>query len=320
MAKVSAADVFEKFKAQFPSKAVVERIALMDESLSEVMGGGMPLGRMVIYYSSEGVGKTTLALTNCLDFCRKDKIAVYLDFENAVSESLLDGIGLSPYLGKSFFLHQGMDTYEDFETVVNGYLSASNIGLVVVDSEAAIKPSMLNERSLEDPLPALKARLTSTLLLKYSSTFKKKNITTLWIQQMRTVLSFSGNSYDDCAGGNALQFYADLKLRFRAKKFHYSEEKGFYGVDVDVEVDKNKTAPRRKTSMCISYGNGFDPLLSIMKVFEKSEFVQQNGAFFNIDLKDGNPPTQVRGRPGLEKYIEANKAQIINSMKASGMV
>ena len=114
----SLKDVSKKLQSKFPARVEVRRVSLSDNVVNEFLGGGFPLGKQVLYYSKEGVGKTTIALSTCKDFCDAGLACIYLDFEGGITDELIEGVGLKEYSGELFFLHQGIINYEDFQEVM----------------------------------------------------------------------------------------------------------------------------------------------------------------------------------------------------------
>jgi len=311
----AAASLMERF----PSRMDVEYADTGSLVLNKLMGGGLPRGKYVELSTPSGMGKSTAALHICLSLCENGEKCVYLDFENAVNDSLVHGVGLTPYIGKTFSLHKLM-TFADAEDAIDPYLYSGDIALIVIDSITAIIPSVIQETSIEAALPGLKARLQGALLEKYKSDFSINGTTLLLINQMRTKFDFRGNSRVGPAGGMTLEFYSDVRLMGigAGKKIeeNIDGKKVIIGHDMRLTTIKNKfTKPFVEDVLSVLFGKGISNIRTMMYYLVNEKIVKQSGSYFEIE----GSAERMRGWVGVEAYVRENFEECLQKLKGLGI-
>lgn len=267
--------------------------------MDTVMGGGLPVGKVIEMASDSGIGKTTITLSMCRELLLQGKKIIYLDHEGAVSSSQLEGIfGRNPKTGEYyanewlyspenpdgiFFLFQVM-TYSDAEHVLNQLLGSNEFALVVIDSVTAMvadeyledveNPDAKEGKDITDQRPAVDARLLGKFLKKFKAVCTKHDVTLILINQLRTNLNITGmgTSTKISTGGAAVEFFPDIRLRLEKPQALYQNkknnltgevEKQQVGSTATIYAYKNKLAPGKiKVPITIVFGRGISNLLS----------------------------------------------------------
>ena len=281
--------------------------------MDTVMGGGLPVGKVIEMASDSGIGKTTIALSMCRELLLQGKKILYLDHEGAVTTSQLNGIfGKNPKTGNyyadewlyteentegTFFLFQVM-TYSDSEQILNQLLGSGEFALVVIDSVTAMvadeyledvkNPDASNGKAITDQRPAVDAKLLGKFLKKFKAVCTKYNVSMLLINQLRTNLNITGmgQSTKISTGGSAIEFYPDIRLRLEKPQLQYQNklnnltgevEKQPVGSTATIYAYKNKLAPGKiKVPLTIVWGKGISNLLSY-KMWLPNKTVEYNG-------------------------------------------
>lgn len=311
-------EVHQKFRRRFQARISTIFLDTGNIGCNNVLGGGFPAGKISEWCSPSGLGKSTIALSSAKNLCKAGHTVVYVDSEFAVNGSLVDGVGLTPYLDKNFFLYQ-MRTYSEIEDLFDSYLSCTRPpSVIVVDSITAVMPKKIIEGSLkiEDVEPGLHSRILSQFMLKYKGTISLTNTHLMIISQQRIKINMRGPSLVDSAGGNSLKFYPDIRLRV-SKKSEIKVGTEVIGVDAYVEAIKNKfTSPYVKHLICVMFGKGVSNLRACTFFLEKEKVVKQAGSSFLVTLP--GLTESVRGRIGLETLLRNNEPVVTKFLKSKG--
>lgn len=317
----------DKLANKFPSQSNTEFYPSGSAIFDAVLGGGIPKGVYIEIASKSGLGKSTAVLHFCKTICNQGKKAVYLDFEQGVNQSQLEGIGLSEHLGENFFLFQPV-TFADGEEIIDNLAKEDELAYIVIDSVTAMLPSELQDLSVKDVRPGLHARLSSTFLKKYKSLARKRNITFLFVNQMRYKLNFRGRSSEKPAGGNAQKFYTDIRLQMskkeeleRVQDTIEGEKKVSYGVHVGVWASKNRyERPNIEAVATIIYGKGISNLTAFYRWMIKRGKVKRKGSWYEIWLgSDGDEPIEkVQGKEALKQWVKDNKDYVSDYIQENG--
>lgn len=267
--------------------------------MDTVMGGGLPVGKVIELASDAGAGKTTITLSMCRELLLQGKKVIYLDHEGAITTSQLEGIfGKNKATGNmyidewlytednpegTFFLFQ-VQTYSEAEEVLNNLLGSREFSFVVIDSVTAMvadeyleeveNPDSKDGKDITDQRPAVDARLLGKFLKKFKAACTKYDVTMMLINQLRTNLNITGmgSSTKISTGGAAIEFYPDIRLRlekpqpiYQTKKNNLTgeTEKQQIGCTASIYAYKNKLAPGKiKVPISIMFGRGISNLYS----------------------------------------------------------
>ena len=321
--------------------------------MDTVMGGGLPVGKMIELASDAGAGKTTIVLSMCVDLLKQGKKVIYLDHEGAVTTSQLQGIGVLPYLYNetknpegTFFLFQVM-TYSDSEQILNQLLGSGEFALVVIDSvtamvadeylEDVVHPEANDGKDVTDMRPAVDARLLGKFTKKFKAVCTKWNVTMILINQLRTNLNITGVGISTkiSTGGACIEFFPDIRLRLerpipiyqkRLNPLNGEIEDQQVGCTATIYAYKNKlTAGKIKVPITIVYGRGISNLLSYKMwlpskhtMFEGKEvpmLVTKGGGYSTLTVN--NNQYSVRGDDALTNLIKDHFEEIRGSFKPS---
>jgi len=250
--------------------------------LDDALGvGGYPRGRIVEIYGPEASGKTTLTLHAIAECQRAGGIAAFIDAEHALVVHYARALG-----GKvEELLVSQPDTGEQALDIVETLVNSSAVDLIVVDSVAALVPRAEIEGEMGDSHVGLQARLMSQALRKLTGVVHRTDTTLMFINQLRMKIGVKFGSPETTTGGNALKYYASVRLDVR-RIGAVKKGEDVVGNRTRVKIVKNKHAPPfRKVEFDIRYGEGIDTLGALLDAAVDSELVQKNGAYYAIDGK-----------------------------------
>jgi recombination protein RecA len=277
--------------------AKVECIPSGSISLDLALGGGLPRGRVIEIYGPESSGKTTLTLHAIAEVQRAGGTAAFIDAEHALDPSYAKRIGVDI---DNLLLSQpdnGEQALEIAETLVR----SSAIDLVVIDSVAALVPRAEIEGEMGDSLPGLQARLMSQALRKLTSVISRSKTTVIFINQIRMKIGVMFGNPETTTGGNALKFYASVRMDIR-RIGQIKQAESVIGNRTRVKVVKNKIAPPfREAEFDIMYNEGISKSGDILDQAVTRNIVEKSGAWFAYnDAKIG------QGREAAKAYLQAN--------------
>lgn len=267
-------------------------------SLDKALGvGGLPKGRIVEIYGPESGGKTTLSLHCIAEAQKLGEICAFIDSEHALDPVYAEAIGVDV---DSLYISQpdnGEQALEICETLVR----SGAIGLVVVDSVAALVPKAEIEGDMGDSHMGLHARLMSQSLRKLTSPVSMSNCTVIFINQIREKIGVMFGNPETTTGGRALKFYASVRLDIR--RIESLKQAGeVYGNRVKVKVVKNKVAPPfREAQFDIIFGEGIDKFGETVDAAETEKIINKSGAWYSYEgTKIG------QGRANTKQYLKDN--------------
>jgi len=277
--------------------AKVETIPTGSISLDLALGGGVPKGRIVEIYGPESSGKTTLTLHAIAECQRRGGTAAFIDAEHALDPAYAKRIGVDV---ENLLLSQpdnGEQALEIAETLVR----SNAVDLIVVDSVAALVPRAEIEGDMGDSLPGLQARLMSQALRKLTAVISRSKATVIFINQIRMKIGVMFGNPETTTGGNALKFYASVRMDIRrVGQIKQGEE--VIGNRTRVKVVKNKIAPPfRQAEFDIMYNEGISKSGDILDMATERNIVEKSGAWFAYnDAKIG------QGREAAKTYLQEN--------------
>jgi recombination protein RecA len=267
--------------------------------------GGLPRGRVVEIYGPESSGKTTLTLQVIAQMQKLGGTCAFIDAEHALDVQYAQKLGVN----LQEMLISQPDTGEQALEIVDALVRSGSIDLVVVDSVAALTPKAEIEGEMGDSLPGLQARLMSQALRKLTATIKKTNTMVIFINQIRMKIGVMFGSPETTTGGNALKFYASVRLDIRRiGSIKKGEE--VIGSETKVKVVKNKVSPPFKTAeFDILYGQGISREGEVVDMGVAAKVLEKSGAWYayngeKIGQGKDNARDFLRENPALAIEIE----------------
>ncbi len=289
----------------------IESISTGSIGLDIALGiGGLPKGRVIEIYGPESSGKTTLTLHVIAEAQKKGGVCAFIDAEHALDTIYARKLGVN----LQDLLVSQPDTGEQALEICDTLVRSGAVDIVVVDSVAALTPKAEIEGEMGDLQPGAQARLMSKALRKLTSSISKSNTMVIFINQIRMKIGISYGSPEVTTGGNALKFYASVRLDIR-RTGSIKEREDVVGNETRVKVVKNKVAPPfKQVEFDIMYGEGISKMGELIDLGVKAGIVEKAGAWFSCDsqrLGQGreNSKTFLRNNPELAAKIEQSIRQ-----------
>ncbi|MCR5225409.1 MAG: recombinase RecA [Alphaproteobacteria bacterium] len=278
----------------------VDTISTGSIGLDMALGiGGFPRGRIIEVFGPESSGKTTLALHAVAEAQKKGGACAYIDAEHALDPVYAKHVGVDV---DSLILSQP-DTGEQALEIADTLVRSGAIDVLVVDSVAALVPKAEIEGEMGDSHMGLQARLMSQALRKLTATVAKSNCIMIFINQIRMKIGVFFGNPETTTGGNALKFYASVRLDIR-RVGSLKEKEQVIGNQVRVKVVKNKVAPPFKVvDFDIIYGEGISKSGELLDIGAKIGVVEKSGAWYSFE---GNKIGQ--GKEAARQYLKDNPA------------
>ena len=274
--------------------------------------GGYPKGRIIEIYGPESSGKTTLAIHAIAEAQKTGGIAAFIDAEHAFDRFYAAALGVDI---ENLLISQP-DNGEQALEIADQLIRSAAVDIVVVDSVAALTPKKEIEGDMGDNVVGLQARLMSQALRKLTSTVSKTNTTCIFINQLREKIGVMFGNPETTTGGNALKFYASVRLDIR-RVTSIKDGDNVIGNQVRVKIVKNKVAPPfRKAEFEITFGEGISKVGEIVDLGVEYGIIQKSGSWFSYNetrLAQGRDATKqvIKDNPELAEEIEAKIMEAI---------
>jgi len=264
--------------------------------------GGLPRGRVVEIYGPESSGKTTLTLQVAAEMQKVGGVCAFIDAEHALDINYAQKLGVN----LQELLISQPDTGEQALEIVDALVRSGSVDLIVVDSVAALTPKAELEGEMGDSLPGLQARLMSQALRKLTGTIKKSNTMVIFINQIRMKIGVMFGSPETTTGGNALKFYASVRLDIRRiGSIKRGEE--VVGNETKVKVVKNKVSPPfKEAEFDILYGEGISREGEIIDLGVNAKVIEKSGAWYAY-----NGEKIGQGKDNCREFLKENPALAI---------
>jgi recombination protein RecA len=285
----------------------VETISTGALTLDLALGGGFPKGRIVEIYGPESSGKTTLALHALAEVQKAGGVAAFVDAEHALDPVYATAVGVDI---ENLLVAQP-DTGETALEIVDQLVRSSVVDVIVVDSVAALVPRAEIEGEMGDNQMGLQARLMSKALRKIAGNIGRSGCVVIFLNQLRQKIGVTYGSPEVTTGGNALKFYASVRLDIRRIQTLKKGTEGEYGIRAKVKVAKNKVAPPfRIAEFDILFGSGISQVGCLVDLAERTDVIVRKGAWYSY-----NGENIAQGRDNAMKYLEERPELMVDVEK-----
>ncbi|MEM9964615.1 MAG: recombinase RecA, partial [Asticcacaulis sp.] len=293
----------------------IESVSTGSLGLDMALGiGGLPKGRVIEIYGPESSGKTTLALHTVAEIQKLGGTAAFVDAEHALDPTYAHKLGVN----LDNLLVSQPDNGEQALEITDTLVRSGAVDIVVVDSVAALTPRAEIEGDMGDSLPGLQARLMSQALRKLTGSISKSKCIVIFINQIRMKIGVMYGSPETTTGGNALKFYASVRLDIRRTGAIKVRDE-VMGNSTRVKVVKNKVAPPfREVEFDILYGEGISKLGEIIDLGVKGGIIEKSGSWYSY-----NSTRIGQGRENAREFLKANPemtAEIENAVRSKSGV
>ena len=294
----------------------VESISSGSIGLDLALGvGGYPKGRVIEIYGPESSGKTTLTLHAIAECQRAGGIAAFIDAEHAFDRFYAEKLGVD--LGELVISQP--DNGEQALEIADNLIRSGAVDALVIDSVAALTPKSEIEGEMGDSKMGLHARLMSQALRKLTASISKTNCTVFFINQLREKIGVMFGNPETTTGGNALKFYASVRIDIRRSTQLKNTEGGVLGNKTRVKIVKNKVAPPFKTAeFDIMYGEGISKIGEILDIGVERDIIEKSGSWFSYGgskLGQGRDSVKsiLKDNPELMEELEQKILEVLNS-------
>ena len=285
----------------------VETISTGALTLDLALGGGFPKGRIVEIYGPESSGKTTLALHALAEVQKAGGVAAFVDAEHALDPVYATAVGVDI---ENLLVAQP-DTGETALEIVDQLVRSSVVDVIVIDSVAALVPRAEIEGEMGDNQMGLQARLMSKALRKIAGNIGRSGCVVIFLNQLRQKIGVTYGSPEVTTGGNALKFYASVRLDIRRIQTLKKGTEGEYGIRAKVKVAKNKVAPPfRIAEFDILFGSGISQVGCLVDLAERTDVIVRKGAWYSY-----NGENIAQGRDNAMKYLEERPELMVDVEK-----
>jgi len=296
------------------SQQNIEAISSGSLGLDIALGiGGYPRGRIVEIYGPESSGKTTLALHAVAEAQKKGGTCAYIDAENALDPSYAKKLGVDV----SNLIISQPDSGEQALEITDTLVKSGAVDVVVIDSVAALVPKAELEGNIGDSFVGTTARLMSQSLKKLAGSVARSNTLLIFINQIRMKIGVMFGNPETTSGGNALKFYASVRLDIR-RTGQIKDKENVIGNETRVKVVKNKVAPPFRTvDFKIMYGEGISRISEILDMGVKYDLIEKAGSFYSYN-NERMGQGEANARQWLREHEDAQKELLDKIMARAG--
>ena len=290
-----------QIQKQFGKEAISSGSLGLDIALGV---GGYPKGRIVEIYGPESSGKTTLALHAVAESQKKGGTCAYIDAENALDPSYAKKLGVDV----SNLIISQPDSGEQALEIADTLIKSGAVDVVVIDSVAALVPKAELEGNIGDSFVGTTARLMSQSLKKLAGSVSRSNTLLIFINQIRMKIGVMFGNPETTSGGNALKFYASVRLDIR-RTGQIKDKENIVGNETRVKVVKNKVAPPFRTvDFKIMYGEGISRISEILDMGVKYDLIEKAGSFYSYNSErmgqgEANARQWLKDRPDVQEAL-----------------
>lgn len=294
----------------------IELVSSGSIGLDRALGGGYPKGRIIEIYGSESSGKTTTALQLAVEIQKlpKGNMVLYIDYENAIDPVYCQSIGID--FSKNKWLLSTPQTTEDGIEIIREFVKVDSIGLIIVDSVAAMVPKAEMDGESGDSKMGLQARAMSQGLRLLVNSVNTSNCIVVFINQTRDKIGISFGDPTTTTGGNALKFYASQRLAITKSGQDKDKEGAVVSINSKITIKKNKVAPPFCTALVpIKFGEGFDKFKELVDIAVELDIIKKSGSWFSYgDTKLGQGSEGVINimRDNIELFEEIDHKVRVN--------
>lgn len=285
----------------FKNKDIVpiERISSGILPLDLIIGGGWPLGRIIEIYGPESAGKSTVSLHAVKSYQEAGQNCAYIDAECAFDEIYADAIGVN----RNKLLFSQPSCGEEALDIVEDLVRTGSVGLIIVDSTAALTPKKEIDGDYGDSNVGLHARLMSQAMRKLTKVVSASKCTVIFINQIRMKVGNPYGNPETTTGGQALRFYSSIRLELR-KRDVMTKDSEAYGNLIKAKTVKNKTYPPLKVAeFSIIYGKGVDGLGALVDLGQKCGVIGKGGAWYTYNSH------RFQGKSKLIDYLSSDEGK-----------
>lgn len=282
--------------------------------------GGLPKGRIIEIFGPESSGKTTLTLHAIAEAQKKGEVCAFIDAEHALDPIYAKKLGVNI----DDLLISQPDTGEQALEIADTLTRSGAVGLIIIDSVAALTPKAEIEGEMGDSHMGLQARLMSQALRKLTGSIHKTNCILIFINQIRSKIGVMFGNPETTTGGNALKFYASIRIDIR-KTGTIKEKDEVIGNHTKIKVVKNKVSPPfREAEVDIVYGHGISKEGEIIDLASKLEIIEKSGAWYaynNSKIGQGreNAKAYLKNNPNISNEIE-QKIRLVSSKNSNILI
>jgi recombination protein RecA len=277
-------------------RETIQRVVLSSIGLNYVFHGGFPIGRIVEFFGPESSGKSLLATVIGADFQKAGKYVAYVDLEGTFERTFAERLGLTT--DENLFGLIQPETGEDAFTIIEKLADTGEVGLVIVDSVAAMTPRSELEADYGDAQMGSMARMVSQGLRKLNSKLRTSGMSVIFVNQVRMKIGVMYGNPETTAGGRALPFYASSRNRITRKE-ELKNAQETTGIKIKISNKKSKIGPpMREIETNVFFDSGMDSNAELVQLAAKYSLIEKGGAWFT--MPDGE---RVQGKEAAGKYL-----------------